>query len=270
MYHVTRIIKHFARLVRTHRSTIMATAEVGGLVGTFVLTVRANHKANERRHEAMAEKGEDLTTWQIFVAEAPAYILPFIIMLLTGGTIVLNDIWTVKDRKAWMATTVGLTKLLNDYKHNMSKEQQEEVLKKMAEEAKSKVPDKPDGEQIRLFYDSFSDRYFWDTIENVLCAEADCNRRFNEEGDTPLNYFYAAMGNKDLPVTNSGWDLGWSWWQGEEVYGYRYIDFWHLSAYDEVLGPYTVIDMPFPPTADFMDDPYAAQEVDHIVRTLKD
>lgn len=255
MNHVTRVIKHLARLVRTHRSTIMAAGEVGGLVGTFVLTVRANHKANERRHEAMAEKGENLTPWQIFIAEAPAYVVPFIVMLLTGGTIVANDILTVRQHRALVAASVGATKLLNDYKNSLSKEERERIAKELAEKSDAPVPEKPEGSNLVKFYDEWSKTFFWDTKEHVLLAEIDLNRKFAIAGEACYNDWVMYVDNPDLKQTESGWDLGWSLWMGPEVYGYSYIDVDHFLTKDEDGNDYYIISFPFPPTADYLDDP---------------
>lgn len=238
------------RFVKKNRSTIMTALSVAGVVGTFVTTIAANEKANERRHEAQAEKGEYLTGWERFKTEAPAYILPGALCLLTSGTIVWNDILNVKQRTGLIAAACMGAKAYQ----SLTDEQKVELTKLAAEKnkEKAKIPGGEDGKI--LFYDDFSERYFWEKPETVRCAELDVSNKMLCEDICELNQFYKSIGNDDLPPIPAGNDLGWSRYLGEIWYGYYYPEFIHTECELTDGTKCIAITMPYPPTADYMCD----------------
>ena len=110
-------------------------------------------------------------------------------------------------------------------------------------------PEEPSDDTKFLFYDILSDQYFNRTWKDVFSAEYHLNRNFILKGEIPLNEFYEFLG---LKITELGEELGWSSSAGLEFYGYEWIDFTHqLVKLDDNLECY-LINMPFPPTSDYL------------------
>lgn len=239
LLHASKLMR---RSARRNRSTIMSLASVFGVVGTFISTIAANHKANEARHVAQAEKGENLTTVEIVKAEAPSYVLPGLICTATSVLIVVNDILNVKQRNALIAGSVALSKLYSDYKNDdRTKELAHEEFQKNATSVK-------DGEF--LFYDSWSKRFFKATKEEVLLAESHVNIVLADEFACALNEWYAYLDKEELPTLISGDDFGWSFEAGIQ-YGYSYVDFTHSVVLEDNGTEYYIIDFTLP-TADYL------------------
>lgn len=99
----------------------------------------------------------------------------------------------------------------------------------------------------RIFYDSFSQRYFESTIERVIQAEYHLNRNFMFAGAIPLNDFYEFLGLEKIDL---GDVVGWSSVNGD-IY---WIDFDHrrITLKDDV--EIYVIEMVFEPTVEWMED----------------
>ena len=152
----------------------------------------------------------------------------------------------------------------NDYKRKVKELYGEEVHKKIMESlAVEKAKDVPitscglistsslefedANEELRLFYDSFSERYFQATISQVLQAEYHVNRNFALMGGfVPVNMFYEFLGIE--PQQDFA---GLGWWVNDEMY---WIDFNHSKAMvdDGLSGEIEcyIIDMEFTPTSE--------------------
>lgn len=106
-------------------------------------------------------------------------------------------------------------------------------------------------EEIRLFYDSFAERYFKSTISRVLQAEYHLNRNFLFVGYVSLNQFYKFLGIDETPLGDT---VGWNSCNGD-IY---WIDFSHSKAkVDDGLNGEVecyIIDMISPPDETYLDD----------------
>lgn len=98
-------------------------------------------------------------------------------------------------------------------------------------------------EVTRLFYDSYSKRYFESTIEKVIQAEYHLNRNFVFRGITALNELYDFLG---LPNTSYGDNVGWSSY--DEIY---WLDFNHRRAKLKDGTEIYIIEMVYEPATDF-------------------
>lgn len=102
---------------------------------------------------------------------------------------------------------------------------------------------KPKKDQVYLFYDEVSDRYFEKTMAEVLDAEYLANRSLSKDGYVNLNDFYSFLG---LEKTQMGEILGWSIGSTDGMQGYAWIDFSHvpvevdtnLIVYEILYGTY--------------------------------
>ena len=74
-----------------------------------------------------------------------------------------------------------------------------------------------------LFYDEFSDTYYWSNRVAILAAELAVNRRFQEEGYVPVSMYYDLVGNHSAPR-----EYQMHYWTVDNTYGYYWIDFDHV------------------------------------------
>ena len=94
-------------------------------------------------------------------------------------------------------------------------------------------------EDVRLFYDSFSERYFESTIPQVLEAEYHLNRNWALGREICVNDLYDFLGIDKIP---GGEALGWFYEDG-----ISWIDFnHHKTVLNDGLEVY-VIDIEYPP-----------------------
>ena len=113
------------------------------------------------------------------------------------------------------------------------------------------MPPKGESDDAKiLFYDKFSERYFNRTWKELLDAEYHLNKEFVMTSEIPINRFYDLLG---LPGTRMGLDFGWSISAGMNFYGYEWIDFEHKFVKMEDGLECYIIDMPYPPTTDYLD-----------------
>lgn len=121
----------------------------------------------------------------------------------------------------------------------------------MAEEGEA---DAAEIEDVRcMFFDEYSNRYFWRTMKEILDAEYLLNRALALRGYASLNEFYDYL---CLPPTEMGEELGWSSYELGEFYGYSWIEFQHYlceEPADPDVPSYYMIYMPFSPHKGYLD-----------------
>lgn len=74
-----------------------------------------------------------------------------------------------------------------------------------------------------LFYDEFSDTYYWSNRVAILAAELAVNRRFQEEGYVPVSMYYDLVGNHSAPK-----EYQMHYWTADDPDDYYWIDFDHI------------------------------------------
>lgn len=234
--------------------TILTAVGVVGIAVTAVLTAKGTVKALKRLEEAKERKGEELTKKEVVKVAAPAYIPAAIAGVTTASCVIGSNVINQKRQAALISAYTTLNQSFEDYKAKVGDIYGEEADEKVREEiARDKeVPEQEHhSSNALLFYDEYSNRYFWKTMAEVNEAEYHLNRNFALRGYAELNEFYEFLG---LGPTAYGAEVGWSIEAGEVFYGYTWIDFYH--KYHKAEGPdkpeYYTIEMPFGPTADFL------------------
>ena len=241
--------------------TILSCIAALGVIGTAIITAKATPKALKKLKDAENKKGEFLTRKETVMSVAPVYIPAVFIGVGTicciFGANSLN-----KKQQAALMSAYGIVS--DAYKKYMSKVRQiygeeahQKVLREIeAEKAKDisiTIPDFIGGHSLdiesmddeeRLFYDSFSQRYFTSTFSKVLQAEYHLNRNFCLGLILSVNDFYDLLG---LSHTDIGEQLGWTGVEGD----YAWIDFYHFESQIDDSLECCVIDTIFPPTADY-------------------
>lgn len=249
--------------------TILTCLGVAGLVATTVSAVIATPKAIEKiKKDSLINHNGDPCGYSKTEAikSAWVYYIPSTIMgvstiICIVGANVLN-----RHQQASLSSAYALiNKSYNEYKEKLKELYGEEAHQKIIDFiAAEKAEDvyissgnffgtsslsfgERNPEDIRLFYDTFSKRYFESTVPQVLEAEYHLNRNWHLGGDICVNDFYDFLGIEHI---DCGDELGWYWSDGID-----WIDFnHHKTVLDDGLEVY-VIDMAFSPSIN--DDPFA-------------
>lgn len=193
-------LKSFADKVADNRQLLMGIASAVGTACTFIFTIRANKKANEKKKE-----NPDLTPKE----EAKCYILPGSICIATIGLEIANSILTKKEMND--LSSLALLGALYSNRVRAEKETgvEEVVVQKLAEEERApKVI--PDG--YSLFYSEHHKKFFVDKYENVLWALYELEAVYQNNGKATFNVFWRALNNREVPPLEEFETLGWSKW----------------------------------------------------------
>ncbi len=249
-----------SKFLKKHSATILSVVSAAGVVITALTTAKATLKADKLIKEAKEEKDGELTKVEVFKTAAPVYAAPTVMGALTIGCIFGANVLNKRQQAMLTSAYAVVHRAYGDYKNQVKaiygEEAHKEILQKIAVEKSNGTPiyaptfcnnccldfDDSDEEE-RLFYDSFSERYFQSTFSKVLQAEYHLNRNFALGGGVCLNDFYDFLG---IASTDEGEVLGWS------VYtGINWIDFNHGKAtLDDGLECF-IIEAAFDPYTDY-------------------
>lgn len=250
---MNNLVKASVMFVRRNGSTILTWAAAIGVVGTAVVTADATKKAAKRVKQAEQAKGEELTKTEVFKAAAPAYIP----VVVTGAATISCIFGANKLNKRQQAALLSGYALLDSsykeykkkveemYGEGADKEIEEEIVKDHRDEVKNLPKD-----EIRLFYDTFSMRYFESTIDTVRLAEYNLNRDLSMRDYVYLNEWYDYIG---LEHIDTGFDYGWSTSMNFDMYWQSWIDFYHNKTVMDDGLEVIVIDFFIEPQIGFED-----------------
>lgn len=227
--------------------TILSVAASIGVIGTAVLTAKATVEA-----EAESDKKEKIKK----------YIPAATVGTVTIACILGSNALSVRQQANLIAAYATISETYRAYRgkviEHYGEQADRDILREISAE---KAKDVSIGavsfadtlyndfegadENERLFYDSWSQRYFTSTISRVLLAEYHFNRNFSL-GMTPcLNDFYEFLG---LDRTPEGEAVGWTNANGD----YYWIDFFHVASQVDDM-PCWIIDSEQPPEANYLD-----------------
>lgn len=256
------LIKQAGKALKKASPTILGILGVVGVVTTAVLAVKATPKALEHIEDAKEvksrENGEDLTRLETVAACWRCYIPATATGIATVGCILGANVLNRRQQASLASAYALVSRQYSDYKRTVKEMAGEEVHKKIMKSLAVEKVDKNHtikaqgfsgfytldfedlDENERLFYDSFSDRYFTSTVSKVLQAEYHLNRNFAlGGGGIPLNHFYDLLGIDDIPEGDS---IG--WFVNDEMY---WIDFDHSKVVLEDGLECYIIDMVYIP-----------------------
>ncbi len=218
------------RFVKKNSSIVLTCVGAAGVVATTVSAVKATPKALKLIEEAEKEKGDELSKWETIQVAAPTYIPT---VLLGVGTITCVFGAHMVNQRTQAALTSAYALL--DQTHKEYKKKVEEVCgedeaeKVQTELAKDRYEeaDINEEDELPLFYDEFSKRYFNASNETILRAEYEINKLLNTNGAVSLNDYYEMVG---LPIVEYGEYLGWSSAQMYEQFWDDWLYFHHTKV----------------------------------------
>ena len=217
------------KFAKKNSSTILTCLGAAGVVATSVMAIKATPKALDIIEMTKEEKGEDLSKMEATKAAIPVYI-PTIIM----GTATIACIFGAnilnKRAQAGLASAYALLDQTHKEYRNKVKELHGEDGEQLIRESIAK--DHYENAEIienelPLFYDEFSSRYFNASNETILRAEYELNKQLSTNGGASLNEYYELVG---LPTVDYGEHLGWSSAQMYEMYWDGWLYFNHTKV----------------------------------------
>lgn len=219
-------------------STILTCLATGGVIATAVAAVKATPKAIEKikRDSRIKHDGDPYAyTKKEAVQSAWVFYIPTV---LIGGSTIMCILGANHMNRRTQANLTSAYALLNetfrDYQRKLKElygeEAHNDILRELAVEkaeqrylyapglCRSSSLDFGDTDDLRLFYDTFSNRYFESTVDRVLQAEYHLNRNYALGAGATVNDFYEFLGIAPL---NGGDDLRWHY----EDFDAPWIDF---------------------------------------------
>lgn len=231
---------------------ILTCLGAAGVIATAVTAVKATPEAIKLIEAAKAEKGEDLTKLEIVQTAGPNYIPSVAIGLSTIVCIFGANALNKRQQAALISSYALINNAYKEYRDKVKELLGTDTDVRITESiAKDKMEQTHihSNRQDLLFYNQLTGKYFESSIESVLAAEYEANKRLLLDGYVSLNDFLELLDNDLVP---GGYSVGWSIEAGEEVYGYSCIDFEHyLVEMDDGLECY-ILNMSFAPTADYL------------------
>ena len=246
MNNLLRQVKVFAD---RNASTILTVTGSVGVAATSVMAVKATPKALKLIDQAREEKGEELTTIEVVKVAAPVYIPAVLVGVSTIACIVGANVMNKRQQAALTSAYALLDNSYKEYKKKVEELYGEDANAQIREElAKDKYESIPVEDNKLLFYDSYSERYFNATMEDVINAEYQINRKLSLWGWANLNEFYELMG---IPKVDYGEFLGWSSGGLIEATWADWLEFTHQHVtMDDGLECYIIM-MGFEPMYDY-------------------
>lgn len=240
--------------------TILSCFGAAGVVGTSVLAVKATPKALRkiRLDSKYTHNDPDAYTKLEAFQSAWFYYVPSVVMgaatiVCIFGANILN-----KHQQAAITSAYALLNdAYQDYKNKLKELYGEDAHRKIMEaiavekandvymastglvEGSSLDFDEHNPDDNRLFYDTYSKRYFESSINRVLQAEYYLNRDFAIGGYRSVNDFYEFLG---IAPINGGDEIGW-----DIATGLAWIDFNHYKTVLDDALEVCVIDMDWLP-----------------------
>lgn len=254
--------------LRRGSPTILTCLGAVGMVTTTILAVRSTPKALKKiRSDSKVKHGGDSEAYSKCEAieSAWTYYIPTTIIGISTLICIFGANALNKQQQAMITSAYAmLNNVYSEYKQKLIDIYGEEAHHKIIDSiAAEKVRDvyisstgiissnsldfgDNDPNDVKLFYDVYSARYFESTISKVLQAEYHLNRNYVLAGCLPVNDFYEFLGLEPL---ESGNELGWSWDDG--LY---WIDFNHRkTVLDDGLEVY-VIEMEWMPDVNWNEE----------------
>lgn len=243
--------------IRKHISTVLCVIATAGIAATAILTAKATPKAMKLIEEAKKEKNE-LSKADTVIAAAPAYIPAIVSGVMTAVCIFGANALSIKQQASLMSAYgilhANYGKYTGKVKELLGVKTHEQILEAIAVEKADKnstiyIPDIMGSvslgagniqEEKRLFYDSFSGRYFESTFGRVLEAEYHLNRNYALGCDVTMNDFYLFLGIDKVDGCD---DVGWADYNGE----IGWIDFDNVLSRLDDGREYIMICMTFEP-----------------------
>lgn len=258
---------HYRHSLKGHGTTILTTCAAIGVVVTSVLTALCTKTYLEERGLKDEVKEENPS---YFIEEEPLpkkivkvakYYIPAIVSGCLTTFCVFGSYKLSKKQYASLLAAATVVKTSYDkYKKKVEETVSKEDLDKIedglmgdAAKEQSETLIENAGESNRLYYETYSKRYFWSNPEAVLEAEYHYNRNFTLAGTRSIQEFYDFLG-LDKEENEDYADIGYNCKDFLEDGLQPWIDFIHRDRKRDDGTPFTQIDFAWDPRIDYEND----------------
>lgn len=232
------------------KALLLSLTASAGVIGTSVLTAISTRKIVKKETETEMNPEEKM---KLYISE---YATPVVMGIVTIGCIMCSNHISVKSQQSLASAYGVLDRSYREYRKKVcdifGEEQDENIKKEVVKdrEVSTTIPDScPEGQLI--FYEEFSETFFFRSMLEMVDAEYQFNKFFITNGYATLNNFYEFLG---LDPKDFGDSVGWSLEAGETFYGYQWVDIEHLLC-EEPCDPdtpsYYMVHFIVSPHADF-------------------
>lgn len=212
-----------------HKTILLAIVSSAGVIATGIAAAMAVPKAINLQEKAEQKKGSELTKKEKVKASIPAYILPVVFSAATITCIMGNSILSERQQTS-LASAYGLlsttyTKYRKKVREIYGEDADKDIIKAIVVDSNMEIwspgltgvmnTDFGEHDELRLFYDAFSDRYFESTTTKVLQAQMHLNRNYVLRGlYACVNEWYDFLGLEHIEGGDqigwvSEWDVQW-------------------------------------------------------------
>lgn len=154
------------------RSTILTVLGAIGVVGTAIVTAKATTKVDALLCEATIQKGEELTPKEKVVIATPSYIPAVALGAATIGCIFGANVLNKRNQAALTSAYMLLDRSYEEYKRKADElygnNATQIISEAIAKEHEERDSDLPDEDEVCLFWDYTTCRYFRDKLKNVV------------------------------------------------------------------------------------------------------
>lgn len=220
-FYLNRVAKQANRFLKRHSATILSVVGSVGVVTTAYFSGKNSIEVYKKQVEE--DRGPK-------VSDAKYYIPTISSGAITIGCIMGSNAISQKRQASLIAAYGVLRSRYLAYQDKVKELYGQEADTTVKSELiKDTVPKtlKETKDQVYLFYDEVSDRYFEKTMAEIMDAEYLTNRTLAKDGYANLNDFYSFLG---LEKTQMGEILGWSIGSTDGMRGYAWIDFAHVPV----------------------------------------
>lgn len=246
------VLRYSKVFFRKNASTILTCIGGAGVIATSVMAVKATPKALQKIDEAKIDKGESLTKLEVIKIAGPTYIPAIVTGVATITCIFGANVLNKRQQAALISAYALLDGSYKEYKKKVTElygnEAESQIRAEMAKDRYEELDEVFEEDDKQLFYDQFSERYFESTMEKVVKAEYEINRKLSLWGGADLNEFYELL---DIPPVDYGRHLGWSAGGLLDMTWNEWLDFNHEKVVlDDGLECY-VVSMSVDPLFDY-------------------
>ena len=240
--------------LKKNSSTILTCIGTIGVVATTITAVKATPKAVMLMEEAREEKGEELTKLEKVKIAGPAYIPTVVLGASTLACIFGANILNKRGQASLMSAYALVDSKYKDYRKKVNElygDDSGSVIR--SEIARDKYDENAvllEGEETRLYYDYYSNRYFEASPFDVQRAEYELNRTLIMSDFVCLNDWYRSL---DIKPLKHGEDFGWTTFGNKETYCQTWVDFTHEKVIMDDGLECIIVTIVQDPYSDFSD-----------------
>lgn len=219
-FNLSRSMKTAKSVITANSPVLLLGTSIAGVITTAVVSARAGYKARGIIDEKQAEQPDvPLTRKEQAQLTWLCYAVPGVTAASTiASTVGLHTVHSKRN-----AALAGLYALSVNKMDDLQEEAEKLLGTKKSEQLNNNIAQKQidrhgnyaepaiTGGGTDLWYDSYCDRFFYSSMNEIARGVNDANAFLLNEGDLDLNMFYDKIGLNPLPFGN---EVGWS---GEAV-----------------------------------------------------